>query len=318
MKLIVQIPCLNEARDIAVVIRAVPRQIEGVESVEVLVVDDGSSDGTAAIATEAGADHVVINKKTLGLARTFQKGIATALSLGADIIVNTDGDGQYAGHSISDLVAPIVRGEADIVVGDRKPGENTDFSASKRTLQRVGSAVVKTLASIDVPDAVSGFRAYSREAAMRTTVFTRFSYTTETLIAAGNSGMVVASVPVDTNAVTRPSRLFNSVRSFVLRQMVTIVRSYIMYRPLRAFMLLGLGMILIGLIPMVRFVYFYFTDGGAGHVQSLVIGGALLVCGYITCLVALLSDVVATNRRLEEEVITILRRMEHEGAERRG
>lgn len=313
MKLIVQIPCLNESRDIASVIRAVPRRIEGIDRVEVLVIDDGSTDGTAGLAAEAGADHIVVNKKTLGLARAFQKGITTALSLGADIIVNTDGDGQYAGASIADLVGPIVRGEADIVVGDRKPGENREFSGSKRTLQRVGSAVVKTLASIDVPDAVSGFRAYSREAAMRTTVFTKFSYTTETLIAAGNSGLVVASVPVATNTVERPSRLFNSVRSFVLRQMVTILRSFVMYRPLRAFMLLGFGILIVGLIPFVRFLYYYVTDGGQGHIQSLVIGGALLVCGYITCLVALLSDVVATNRRLEEEIITILRRMEYDG-----
>ncbi|RZW07911.1 MAG: glycosyltransferase family 2 protein [Rhodobacteraceae bacterium] len=316
MKLIVQIPCLNEAEDIAEVIRAVPRRIDGVDAVEVLVIDDGSVDGTAAVAAEAGADHVVINKKTLGLARTFQIGITTALSLGADIIVNTDGDGQYAGHSIPDLVAPVVARQADIVVGDRKPGKNLDFSASKRTLQRVGSTVVKRLASIDIPDAVSGFRAYSRDAAMRTTVFTKFSYTTETLIAAGNSGMVVASVPVDTNSVDRPSRLFTSVKSFVFRQMVTILRSFVMYRPLRAFMLLGISLLLVGLLPIIRFLFFYFTDGGQGHVQSLIIGGALIVCGYITCLVALLGDVVATNRRLEEEIIAILRHMEHDGRRR--
>lgn len=307
MKLIVQIPCLNEANDLGDVIRAVPRQIDGISAVEVLVIDDGSVDGTAAVAAEAGADHIVINKKTLGLARTFQKGIRTALSLGADVIVNTDGDGQYAGASVADLVQPIIAGAADIVVGDRKPGENSEFSKTKRTLQRVGSTVVKRLASIDVPDAVSGFRAYSREAAMRTTVFTRFSYTTETLIAAGNSGMVVTSVPIETNNVARPSRLFTSVRSFVFQQMVTIIRSFFMYRPLRAFMLLGFVVLILGLIPILRFIYFYLTDGGQGHVQSLVIGGALLVCGYITCLVALLGDVVATNRKLQEEVIAILR-----------
>lgn len=312
MKLIVQIPCLNEAADIADVIRSVPREIEGIGSVEVLIIDDGSSDGTAGIAADAGADHIVVNKKTLGLARTFQKGITTALSLGADVIVNTDGDGQYAGASIRDLVGPVVRGEADIVVGDRKPFENKDFSASKRILQRVGSTVVKRLASIDVPDAVSGFRAYSREAAMRTTVFTKFSYTTETLIAAGNSGMVVASVPVETNAVERPSRLFNSIHSFVFRQMVTILRSFVMYRPLRAFMLLGLAMFVLGLLPILRFLVLYAMGDGQGHIQSLVIGGALMICGYISCLVALLSDVVATNRRLEEEIIAILRRMEHD------
>lgn len=311
MKLIVQIPCLNEAGDVAGVIQSVPREIEGVDTVEVLVIDDGSTDGTARVAKEAGADHVVVNRKTLGLARTFQKGIASALSLGADIIVNTDGDGQYSGESIADLVAPIVQGKADIVVGDRRPGENREFSASKRRLQRIGSTVVKTLASIDVPDAVSGFRAYSRDAAMRTTVFTKFSYTTETLIAAGNTGMVVTSVPVKTHAVERPSRLFTSVRSFVFRQMVTILRSYIMYRPLRAFMLIGFTMFAVGLIPIVRFLILYAMGDGGGHVQSLVIGGALLVCGYMSCLVALLSDVVATNRRLEEEIIVILRRMEH-------
>ena len=312
MKLIVQIPCLNEARDIADVIQAVPREIDGVDAVEVLVIDDGSTDGTSAVAAEAGADHIVINKKTLGLARTFQKGMSTALSLGADIVVNTDGDGQYAGQSIPALVEPIVKGEADIVVGDRKPGENREFTSSKRMLQRVGSTVVKTLASIDVPDAVSGFRAYSRDAALRTTVCTKFSYTTETLIAAGNSGMVVASVPVETNKVERPSRLFTSVRSFVFRQMVTILRSYVMYRPLRSFMILGFILFAIGAIPIVRFLIFYLMGDSQGHIQSLVIGGALLVCGFMACLVGLLSDVVATNRRLEEEIIAILRRMEHD------
>lgn len=316
MKLIVQIPCLNEAQDIAAVIRAVPREIEGVDAVEVLVVDDGSTDGTAGIAAEAGADHVVVNKKTLGLAQTFQRGITAALSLGADIIVNTDGDGQYSGTSIPGLVGPIVRGEADIVVGDRRPFVNKDFSYSKRMLQRIGSSVVKSLAQIDVPDAVSGFRAYSRDAAMRTTVFTKFSYTTETLIAAGNGGMVVVSVPVDTNAVDRPSRLFKSVHSFVFRQMITILRSFVMYRPLRAFMNIGFVMFGIGLIPIVRFVILYAMGEGDGHVQSLVIGGALLVCGYMSFLMALLGDVVATNRRLEEEIISILRHMEHDGPRR--
>ena len=306
MKLIVQIPCLNEAQDIAAVVGAVPRSIEGISSVEVLVIDDGSSDGTAAIATQAGADHVIINKKTLGLARTFQRGISTALGLGADIIVNTDGDGQYAGSSIPDLVRPVLNGEADIVIGDRKPSENKDFSNSKRMLQHVGSSVVKKLAQIDVSDAVSGFRAYSREAAMRTT-----------LIAAGNSGMTVVSVPVDTNLVERPSRLFKSMHSFVFRQMVTILRSFVMYRPLRAFMNIGFVMIALGLVPVVRFLILYALGQGDGHVQSLVLGGALLVCGYISFLVGLLSDVVATNRRLEEEIIIILRRMEHDEQRRR-
>lgn len=315
MKLIVQIPCLNEAQDIARVIEEIPRQIDGIDVVEVLIIDDGSSDGTAEIATEAGADHILVNKRPLGLAQSFQRGITAALGFGADVIVNTDGDGQYRGSSIPDLVKPIVDGKADIVVGDRKPFENREFSKSKRILQRVGSRVVKTLAQIEVPDAVSGFRAYSREAAMRTTVFTRFSYTTETLIAAGNSGLFVTSVTIETATVERPSRLFKSMHSFIFRQMVTILRSFVMYRPLRAFMFLGFGMMGLGLIPIVRFIILYAMGDGVGHIQSLVLGGALLVCGYISFLVALLSDVVATNRRLEEEIITILRRMENERKE---
>ena len=312
MKLIVQIPCLNEAQDIARVISEIPRAIDGIDRVEVLIIDDGSTDGTAAIAREAGADHVVVNKRPLGLAQSFQKGITACLGLGADIIVNTDGDGQYRGGSIPDLVAPILEARADIVVGDRKPFKNKEFSLQKRILQRLGSQVVKTLARVDVGDAVSGFRAYSREAAMRTTVFTRFSYTTETLIAAGNSGLQVTSVPVETATVERPSRLFKSMHSFIFRQMVTILRSFVMYRPLRAFMLLGFVMMGLGLVPIIRFLILYAMGDGAGHIQSLVIGGALLVCGYISFLVALLSDVVATNRRLEEEIITILRRMEND------
>ncbi len=312
MKLIVQIPCYNEAADIARVIGDIPRSIEGISTVEVLIIDDGSRDGTSDIARKAGADHIVTNKANAGLARTFQNGITAALDAGADIIVNTDGDGQYDGASIPDLVRPILDGKADIVVGDRKPSENPDFSPLKRLLQRIGSRVVQKLAGVQIDDAVSGFRAYSRSAAMRTTVFTRFSYTTETLIGAGNSGMAIVSVPVKTNKVDRPSRLFTSMGGFVFRQMVTILRSFVMYRPLRAFVNIGFVMMALGMIPIVRFLILWLMGDGGGHIQSLILGGALLVCGYFTFLVALLSDVVATNRRLEEEIVTILRRMEYE------
>jgi hypothetical protein len=208
-------------------------------------------------------------------------------------------------------VRPILDGRADIVVGDRKPAENTEFSPVKRLLQKVGSGVVRKLATVDITDAVSGFRAYSRDAAMRMTVVTKFSYTTETLIAAGNSGMAIVSVPVKTHAVERPSRLFNSIAGFVFRQMVTILRSFVMYRPLRAFMYLGFVMMGLGMIPVIRFLIFWAQGNSDGHIQSLVLGGALLVCGYVTFLVALLSDVVATNRRLAEEIVVILRRMEY-------
>ncbi|SPJ25515.1 glycosyltransferase family 2 protein [Palleronia abyssalis] len=313
LKLIVQVPCYNEAATLPDVLADIPREIAGIARVEIQVIDDGSSDATAEVARHAGVEHVLRQKTNKGLAASFQAGIDNALAQGADIIVNTDGDNQYSGSSIPDLVRPILEGRADIVLGDRRPGQNRAFSPTKRLLQRLGSRVVRQLAGIEVPDAVTGFRAYSRDAAMCINVMTRFSYTIETLIHAGQRGLTVVSVPVRTNAATRPSRLFRSIRQFAACQGVTMMRSCVMYRPLQTFMSLGLLMSVIGALPILRFLYFYATGAGDGHVQSLVLGGVLLLAGYLTIVIAFLSDTIATNRRLTEEALLQLRRI---GADR--
>lgn len=310
MKLVVQIPCYNEEETLPGVLAAIPRRIEGIDSVEVQVIDDGSTDRTVEVARGLGVEHIVLNKTNKGLARTFQKGINNALAQGADIIVNTDGDHQYPGHHIPDLIRPILEGRADVVIGDRDPGNNPEFSAPKRLLQRLGSAVVRSLAGVKVTDAVSGFRAYSREAALKINVMTSFSYTTETLIHAGQNGLTVLSVPVTTNPVTRPSRLFGSITGFIRKQLVTMLRSYFMYRSLYAFLTLGVIMSLLGLVPILRFVYFWLLGEGDGKIQSLVIGSLFVSMGYITVIIAFLSDAVATNRRLLEETVERLRKME--------
>lgn len=309
-KLIVQIPCYNEEETLPLVLAEIPRDITGVRCVEVQVIDDGSTDRTSEVAREHGVEHILRNRGNMGLARTFQAGIDNALKKGADIIVNTDGDNQYSGASIPDLVAPLLREEADIVIGDRNPSENKDFSVLKRFLQRFGSSVVCRLAGVEVTDAVSGFRAYSRNAALTINVMTTFSYTTETLIHAGQHGLKVVSVPVKTNPVVRPSRLFRSMGAFLRKQVITILRSYMMYRPLRAFLTIGLMMIVIGMLPVLRFVYFYAIGDGEGRVQSLILGSMFLVAGYMTVIIAFLSDTIATNRRLIEVALSRVREIE--------
>ncbi|WP_428673826.1 glycosyltransferase family 2 protein [Roseibium sp.] len=316
MKLIVQIPCFNEETTLPLVIAGIPRSFPGVDAVEILVIDDGSSDRTAAIAREHGADHVISNNRNKGLASSFQAGIEAALARGADIIVNTDGDNQYSGSSIPDLVRPILEQRADIVVGDRNPGDNSDFSWLKRQLQKIGTRIVGNLARVDVNDAVSGFRAYSRNAAYTINVMTRFSYTTESLIHAGQRDLTVVSVPVMTNPTTRPSRLTGSTSGFLRKQIVTILRSYFMYRPLSAFLSAGLVMIAIGLLPVLRFLFYYATGDGDGHIQSLVLGSMFLLAGYITVVIAFLSDSLSTNRRLTESVLERVRQLEMKSSAR--
>lgn len=309
-KLIVQIPCYNEEMTLPEVVAGIPREIEGVSKVVIQVIDDGSNDATVEVAKQLGVDEIVHQKTNKGLAHSFQAGIENALSIGADIIVNTDGDNQYCGSSIPDLVRPIIDGEADIVLGDRNPGANREFSLTKRLLQRVGSTLIRFLAGVDVKDAVTGFRAYSRDAALQINVMTRFSYTIETLIHAGHHGLTIISVPVETNSVARPSRLFKSTSQFIRKQVVTIMRSCVMYMPLRTFLLFGSIMLAIGTIPILRFLYFYVIGEGQGHIQSLVIGGVFLMIGYFTVMIAFLSDTIATNRRLLESTLMRVRRLE--------
>lgn len=268
MKLIVQIPCYNEEKTLPETIADIPREITGIDKVEVLIIDDGSRDHTVDIAREIGVDHIIRNKRNLGLARTFRKGLDACLVRGADIIVNTDGDNQYVGADIPKLIEPILAGRADMVIGDRQTNSIPHFSPIKRLLQYLGSGVVRRLAGIWVPDTVSGFRAISREAAIRLNIVSSFSYTIETVIQAGKRQLAVDSVHVRTNPKTRDSRLFKSIPHFIKNSLGTMVRMYAMYQPLRMFFFIGAAMLLLGALPILRFLFFYVTEGGAGHVQS--------------------------------------------------
>jgi glycosyltransferase involved in cell wall biosynthesis len=312
MKLIIQIPCYNERDTLPQTVRDLPGEIEGIDVIEYLVVDDGSTDGTAQLAHQLGVHHVLRNTTNLGLARSFARGVDYALGAGADIIVNTDGDNQYQGADIPKLVQPIIRGEAEIVVGDRQTAEIDHFTASKKLLQSFGSMVVRSFSGVRIPDAVSGFRAISRHAAMQLNIVSSFSYTIEMLIQAGKKGMAVTSTPVRTNPKTRESRLFKSIFRFVERSGTTTVRMYAMYQPLRTFSLIGAIIALIGLVPIFRFLYFYFFIGGEGKVQSLVIGSALLTVGSITFVIGLLADLVGRNRQLLEMTLERVRRLDLE------
>jgi glycosyltransferase involved in cell wall biosynthesis len=310
MKLIVQIPCYNEEETLPATFNDIPKKIDGVDQVEILIIDDGSTDKTIEVAKALGVHHIVINKNNRGLARTFRTGLNECLKLGADIIVNTDGDNQYAGWDIPKLIQPILDGKADVVVGDRNTAKVAHFSPFKKFLQRLGSYVVKTLSGVQVPDAVSGFRAYSRDAALQLNIVSPFSYTIEALIQAGKKHMAVTSVPVETNAKTRESRLFSSIPKFIERQLTTIVRMYAMYQPLKVFFFIGLTLSILGAIPIIRFLFFYFTGDGEGHLQSLVLGGVFTILGFISFLIALLADLMNFNRQLIEQTLEKVRRME--------
>lgn len=310
MKLIVQIPCLNEEHTLPETVAAIPREIPGIDEVEILIVDDGSTDRTVEVARELGVDHVVANRRNLGLARTFRNGLDACLRLGADIIVNTDGDNQYHGGDIPKLIGPILAERADMVVGDRQTRQIDHFSANKKRLQFLGSWVVRNLSGTDLPDAVSGFRAFSRDAALRINVVSSFSYTIETVIQAGWKQLAVAHVPVRTNPKTRDSRLFKSIPKFIERSLSTMLRMYVMYQPLRVFMGIGAVLLLIGAIPIVRFLWFYATGDGSGHIQSLVLGGTFATIGFITFLIAILGDVINFNRQLIEMTLEKVRRLE--------
>ncbi|MCX7707465.1 MAG: glycosyltransferase family 2 protein [Anaerolineae bacterium] len=310
MKLIIQIPCYNEEATLPLTLADLPRALPGVDEIEVLVVDDGSRDRTAEVARELGVAHIVRHKRNRGLAAAFQTGLEAALAAGADIIVNTDADNQYYGPDIARLVEPILAGRADIVVGDRGVAALAHFSPLKRLLQRLGSWVVERAAGIPIPDATSGFRAFSREAALRLTVLSEYTYTLETLIQAGARGMAVAFVPVRTNPQTRRSRLIRNIPSFLAISAVTILRFYTMYRPLRVFMTLGSVLVAAALVLGVRFLYFFALGRGAGHVQSLILAAILTIVGFQVGLIGLVADAVSMNRRMLEEMTWRARRGE--------
>lgn len=310
MKLIVQIPCYNEEHTLPQTYADIPKEIEGIDEIEVLIIDDGSSDKTVEVAKKLGVNHIVINKGNMGLARSFRRGIEECLRQGADIIVNTDGDNQYAGWDIAKLVEPILADQADIVIGDRETHKIAHFSKGKKFMQWFGSAVVRKLAGIWVPDTVSGFRGISREAAIKLNVLSSFSYTIEMVIQSGKRDLKIISVPVATNTKTRESRLFKSIPSFIFRQLTTIVRMYAMYQPLKVLFILGSMLSFIGLIPILRFIYFYYTSGGAGHLQSLILGGVLVMMGFISYLAGILADLASFNRQLLEMNLEKVKRLE--------
>lgn len=312
MKLIIQIPCFNESETLAETIQDLPRKIPGVDTIETLIIDDGSTDGTASVARELGVHHIVRFSRNRGLAKGFMAGIDACLKLGADIIVNTDADNQYCGSDIPKLIEPILSGEADMVVGDRQVEQVEHFSAAKKKLQRIGSWVMRLASETEVPDATSGFRALSREAALRLFVTSEFTYTLETLIQAGQAHLAVSAVQIRTNPKTRDSRLFSTASEYLRRSAGTIIRIYTMYRPLKAFLYLALLLFVAGSALGVRFVYYHITEDHTGHVQSLILAAILLIAAFIVLLGGLLADLVSANRKLLEDAIMRLRRLEYE------
>jgi glycosyltransferase involved in cell wall biosynthesis len=319
-KLIIQIPCYNEELTLPATLRALPRTIPGVNVVEWLVVDDGSSDRTSAVARELGVDHIVRHTSNQGLARAFATALDASLRLGADVVVNTDADNQYDARDIPALIEPILRGDAEMVVGDRRTDHVPHFSKAKKRLQKLGSWAVRQASQTTIPDTTSGFRAYSRDAAFKLNVVSDFTYTLETIIQAGRKNIAVAHVPVRTNERLRDSRLFSNLRTYVARSVVTILRIYVMYRPMRVFLTVGGILFGVGFLIGSRFVYYFLSGTGAGHIQSLLLAVLLMVVGFQTALTGLLADLVGNNRRLLEETLWRVRRLEHEpgGRERTG
>ena len=311
MKLVIQIPCLNEESTLPAVIQSIPRRIEGVDEIIIVVINDGSTDNTVAVAKEHGVKHFVHHIGNKGLAQSFKDGVAYALEIGADIVVNTDGDNQYPQAKIGELIAPIVAGEADMVIADRQVQTIEHFSKSKKFFQWLGTKVLNAAAGTQVPDAPSGFRAYSREALLQLNIVTRFSYAMESLIQAGNKHIRIASVPIKTNPKTRESRLFNSSFEHMLKSGIAITRSFLMYKPYMLFIPLGLGLAILGSIPFIRFLYFLVEGTGRGHIQSLVVGTTLLIIAFLTLALGVIADLIRINRILIEDQLEHQRRIRY-------
>jgi glycosyltransferase involved in cell wall biosynthesis len=314
MKLIIQIPCFNEADALPATLRDLPKAVEGFEIVEWLVIDDGSSDGTAEVARQNGAHHVVVLEHHQGLARAFMAGLEHALKLGADVILNTDADNQYAASCIPDLVRPILDKRAIIVVGTRPIDDIEHFSATKKFLQHLGSWVVRIVSGTKIEDAPSGFRAIHRDAALRMNVFGEYTYTLETTIQAGRKNMPIVAVPIKVNAYLRPSRLISSVPTYIVRSALTVIRIFIVYRPLRFFLLIALFPLIPALFFIFRFLFFYVSGNGGGHLQSLVLAAGLLVIAGVLAVTGIVADLIATNRLLLEDLRSRVLRAEIEAA----
>ncbi len=311
-KVVVQVPCYNEEGTLHLVLESIPKKIKGVDSVEILIIDDGSKDKTIEVAKKYGVKHFVRHKKNMGLARSFHDGVNYALSIGADIVVNTDGDNQYPQERIGDLVQPILDGKAEIVIGDRQTAKIAHFSGFKKLMQRFGSAVVNRAAGTDLPDAASGFRAYSKEALMRINIVTTFSYCMVTIIQAGNKRIPIESIKIETNAKTRESRLFKNIWQHMFKSGSAIVRSYIMYRPHLIFLTLGTVLLVGGLAPFIRYGIIYLSGDRGSHIQSLLLGAVFIFAAIISYALAVIADLTRTNRVLQEDALERIKRLQFE------
>lgn len=310
MKLIIQIPCLNEEESLPKTIESLPKQIDGIDIIEILIINDGSTDRTIEVAKQMGVNHIVSFTKRKGLARAFGTGLDTALKANADIIVNTDADGQYKGEDIPRLIKPILEGQADIVIGNRDIENVRQFSWIKKRLQRVGSAIVRQLAHSTIADATTGFRAYNREAALRLNIITDYTYTLESIIQAENKNLAIANITISTNDVKRKSRLFKSIPEYIKQSVVTIIRMYSMFNPFRLFLTIGTGVISIGFLIGCRFLFYYLMGMGGGKIQSLILAAALLIIGFQILIVGLLADLISANRRLIEDALLRVKKIE--------